>query len=161
VGETADSTEPRAQSLSLLARERVLAYDGSTRDGGAAFARSLKALLDEAGAAKKPSAAQAPTVTRVVRFTRRAMLWLGLAVVAAYSGAVIGKGLVIWQMQRNFPLVARDYYPHPYGSALLGNDFVVDSMLFVRYLDVCGGEELQQFNRDMEIQQEIEESKPR
>ena len=122
--ETADSSEPRAQSLSLLASERVLAYDGNTRDGGAAFARSLKALLPEA-AAKRPRATKAPMVTRVVRFTRRALLWLGLAIVAAYSGAVIGKGLVIWQMHCNFsqPLV-RDYYPHPYGLALFGNDFV-------------------------------------
>jgi hypothetical protein len=159
-GETADSSELRAQTLSLLASERVLAYDGSTRDGGAAFAPSLKALLAEVAAAKRPSATKAPMVTRVVRFIRRALLWLGLAMVAAYSGAVIGEGLVIWQMHRNFPTLVRDYYPHPCGSALLANDFVVDSMLFVRYLDVCRREELQKFRQYLEIQQEIEDSKP-
>ncbi len=125
----------------------------------AAFARSLKALLAEAAAAKRPRATKAPTVTRVVRFTRRALLWLGLATVAAYSGAVIGKGLVIWQMHRNFPTLVRDYYPHPYGLALLGNDFVVDSILFVRYIDVCRGEELEEFHRYLEIQQKVEDSK--
>jgi hypothetical protein len=57
-------------------------------------------------------------------------------------------------------MLVRDYYPHSYGSALLGNDFVVDSMLFVRYLDVCRGEELQKFHRYLKIQQEIEDSKP-